>query len=103
MEKVKKTKKNKNKQYIIKPITLLIHDEDSVRFHVQQDDYFGTMATIISLLKQEIKKCPLEKREQINKTFKNLEHDLMFLQKNYQIKPKRNQKKRTPKGKLNNQ
>jgi len=96
-------KNKKSRKYIIKPLTLIIHDEDSVRFHVQNDDYFGTIATIISLLKQEIKNCPADKRGQMTKIFQNLEKDLMFLQTNYQIKPKISQKKTKPKGRLKSQ
>lgn len=92
-----------NKNYKIKSLTLTLHDESSVRFHVKNDDYFGTIATIISLLKQETNNCHLKNQTKINTAFKNLEKDLMFLQKNYQINPKTNQKKTKPPGKLQSQ
>ncbi len=63
-------------------------DEDSVRFHVQNDDYFGTIATVISLIRQKIaKECPRDAL--LKKSLNNLEKDLMFLQKNYQISRKK--------------
>lgn len=77
-----------SKNYQLKPLTLILHDEASVKFHVKNDDYFGTIATIISLLKQALKNCNLKNKSQINLAFKNLEKDLMFLQRNYEIKAK---------------
>jgi len=76
------------KKYDIKPLILLLRDEDSVRFHVKNDDYFGTIATIISLIKQKTKKeCP--NNPLLEKALNNLETDLMFLQKNYKITKKK--------------
>jgi hypothetical protein len=52
----------------------------SIKFHIESDDYFGTIATVLSLIKQT--------PENINKhikSFDKLEKDLMFLQKNYKI------------------
>jgi hypothetical protein len=52
----------------------------SVKFHIKSDDYFGTVATVLSLIKQT--------PEYINKHIKSLnklEKDLMFLQKEYKI------------------
>jgi len=73
--------------YQIKPLILLMRDEDSVRFHVKNDDYFGTIATVISLIRQKLKK---EKRpnDLAAQALSNLEKDLMFLQKNYRIDSK---------------
>lgn len=73
--------------YQIKPLILLMRDEDSVRFHVKNDDYFGTIATVISLIRQKLKK---EKRpnDLAVQALNNLEKDLMFLQKNYRIDSK---------------
>lgn len=96
-------KKTKNKNYQIKPVTLIIHDEASVKFHVKNDDYFGTIATILSLIKQDYKKPGITNRAQALKTLGQLEKDLLFLQRNYQIKAKTNQKKTTPKGRLQSQ
>jgi hypothetical protein len=46
----------------------------SVKFHIKSNDYFGTIATVLSLIKQT--------PEYINKHIKSLnklEKDLMFL------------------------
>lgn len=53
--------------------------QKSVKFHVESDDYFGTLATILSLLRQT---SSIGKGSKI---LKRLEKDLMFLQKNYRI------------------
>lgn len=88
------------KKYKITPLLWCVRDEASVKFHVENDDYFGTIATILNLLKQQIKKSGYPETATLNKILKNLESDLLHLQKNYQIKPKSKKKKRTPKGKL---
>lgn len=71
--------------YDIKPIVWLVKDQKSVKFHVQNDDYFGTMATVLGLLKQEIYKKDNNSTEKIKKTFTNMEKDFMWLQNNYKI------------------
>lgn len=91
------------KKYQIKPLVWLVKDEASVKFHVKSNDYFGTIATILNLLKQQIKKNDGQRASVLKKTLKNLEKDLLFLQKNYQISPKTKNKKTTPNGKLINQ
>lgn len=53
--------------------------QKSVKFHVESDDYFGTLATILGLLRQT------SNIGKGNKILKRLEKDLMFLQKNYRI------------------
>ncbi len=88
------------KKYKITPLVWCVRDEASVKFHVENKDYFGTIATILSLIKQEIKKDSGPKTATLNKILKNLETDLLYLQKNYQIKPKSKKKNKTPKGKL---
>jgi len=78
------TPKKKNKKYKITPLTWLIKDEASVKFHVQSDDYFGTLATILSLIKQQIKKDGRPKADALI-SLDNLEKDLLLLQKKYYI------------------
>ena len=73
------------KKYHITPIIHLLKDEVSVKFHIKSADYFGTIATVLDLLKQRIKKDGRADAV-LNKTLKNLADDLMFLQKNYEIK-----------------
>ncbi len=97
------------KKYQLTPILHLLKDEASVKFHVQSDDYFGTIATVLNLLKQQIKKDGCDNAAVLNKTLDNLEKDLMFLQKNYeinlrpQISPRMKNKNSKPKGKLKSQ
>jgi len=88
------------KKYQITPLVWLVRDEASVKFHVASDDYFGTIATILNLIKQQIKKGGAPDAAALNRILKNLEKDLLYLQNNYQIKPKSKKKKITPKGKL---
>lgn len=91
------------KKYKITPLVWCVRDEASVKFHVENDDYFGTIAAVLSLVKQRIKKDSRPEAATLEKILKNLEKELMYLQKNYQINPKINDKKRIPKGKLTNQ
>lgn len=92
-----------SKKYEIKPLFLLVRDEKSAKFHIKNDDYFGTIATILNLIKYEIKKNGLTNKDVLNKTLDNLNKDLVFLQKNYQINPKIKNKNITPNGKLKSQ
>ena len=91
------------KKYQIKNLVWLVKDEASTRFHVEQDDYFGTIATILSLLKQKIKENPATLAPDFLTTLNNLEKDLIWLQNNYQIKPRTKKKNRMPKGKDSSQ
>ena len=99
----------KPKKYKITPLIRLIKDEAGVKFHIKSDDYFGTIATVLSLLKQQIKKNGVKNAALFRKTFSDLENDLLFLQKNYQIScrgqinPKTKNKNKTPNGKLRSQ
>lgn len=97
----------KNNNYNIKPFTKIIKDAASVKFHVDNDDYFGTAATLVRLiseqLSEQIKKAPTHDKALINKAFKNLEKDLILLQKNYQITAKQKANHKLDKGKLKSQ
>lgn len=71
---------------------LVIHDKEdralrkkNIKFHIESDDYFGTLATVIDLIRQEKEK--IEKRQ--NKILKDLKDDLVYLQKNYKITKKK--------------
>ncbi len=90
------------RKYKIKKLFWLVKDEASTRFHVEQDDYFGTIATILSLLKQKLQKNPTDNPD-FQETLKRLEEDLLWLQKNYQIKPRIRKKNKIPKGKEKSQ
>jgi len=91
------------KKYKITPLVWLVQDEASVKFHVASDDYCGTIATVLSLLEQQIKKDGVKNTVLLAKTIRNLKKDLLYLQKNYQIRPKAKNKKITPKGRLKSQ
>lgn len=100
------------RKYQISATSWLIRDEASVKFHIESGDYFGTIATVLNLLKQKIKKDSCNNKAILQKTLKNLEKDLIFLQKNYQInlksslaynKPRTKKKNIIPKGRLTNQ
>lgn len=52
----------------------------SVKFHIKSADYFGTLATVLSLIKQT-PECIDKHTKSLNK----LENDLLFLQKEYKI------------------
>jgi len=90
-------------KYKIKPLILLLRDEASVKFHVASADYFGTMAAVLELMSDDIKKGGQENKAVLFKTILSLKKDLLFLQKNYQIKPKTKKRNITPKGKLKSQ
>jgi len=92
-----------SKNYNLKNIILLIRDKTSVKYHVSQDDYFGTIATIIALIKQKIEKNPADYTPDFKKTLTNIEKDLVWLQENYQIIPRIKKKKIIPKGREKNQ
>ncbi|NCB20463.1 MAG: hypothetical protein EOM88_00870 [Clostridia bacterium] len=98
--------KIKNYQLQVQNLKLL-RDAGSVRFHVDNNDYFATIATVLKLLEKNlseaIKNIPKAEKRLIKKTFKNLETDLMILQNNYQIKIIQNKGKTEAKGKLRSQ
>jgi len=55
----------------------------SLKFHINSSDYFGTLATILSLVRQTIgNKKSIDNNI---KTLDNIEKDLMYLQQNYKI------------------
>ena len=98
-----------NKRYQMTPRLYLLRDEASVKFHIQSGDYFGTIATVLDLIEQQIKKDGRSDAAVLNKTLKNLKDDLMFLQENYKIKrrpqisPRMKNRKSKPKGRLKSQ
>jgi len=62
--------------------------KESVKFHVESDDYFGTVATLVGLLRQTIHSK--EHRRANIKTLEQLMVDLKFLRKEYQISSRQN-------------
>jgi len=59
----------------------------SIKSHVRYDDYFGTLATVISLIHQKFS----EQEKYIN-SLKRIEDDLMFLQTSYEINKRKDKK-----------
>lgn len=57
--------------------------QKSVKFHILSEDYFGTLATICSLINQNLRLNKVNKNE--CRLLLNLEKDLLFLQKKYKI------------------
>lgn len=98
----------KTKTYQLQPQSIkLLRDADSIRFHVDNNDYFATVATILKLLDKHLseamKSIPQDEKKLIKKTFRSLETDLMILQNNYQIKTNQNKGKTEANDKLKSQ
>jgi len=55
----------------------------SLRFHIKSQDYFGTLATVLSLSKQNLEAGANKK--QIAKVLEYAEEQLVYLQENYKI------------------
>ena len=98
---------NNDKNYHINSRPRTLRDAESVDFHVNNNDYFGSAATLIRLIRQnlneEIKKTPRKDWAPIETAFKNLEQDLMILQQDYHIKANIKSAKADDKGKLKSQ
>ncbi|HPT08476.1 MAG TPA: hypothetical protein PLE28_02155 [bacterium] len=73
------------KDYKIKTHTLKVKDKQSVNWHIKQNDYFGTLATIINLINQDY---ILDNKKELQKILKSLNKDLIYLQKNFIINKK---------------
>jgi hypothetical protein len=54
-----------------------------IEFHIKMGDYFGTLATVLDLLRQR-----LVDKEEEERILKNLTADLLYLQKRFKITPK---------------
>jgi len=54
--------------------------------HIEQDDYFGTLATVLNMARQTLEKDMRGPKKSWHiKLLQSLENDLMFLQENYKI------------------
>lgn len=61
-------------------------DSDSIKslnFHIKSQDYFGTLATVLSLGRQNLEAGGNKK--QIAKVLEHVEEQLAYLQENYKI------------------
>ncbi len=60
----------------------------NLEFHIRSDDYFGTLATVLSTLQQVAEKNRQEMNlmyDKQNKQLQDLKSDLMWLQENYKV------------------
>ena len=71
------------KNYSIKKNILKVRDKKSVNWHIKQNDYFGTLATIVNLINQDY---ILNNKKELQKILKSLGKDLNYLQRNFIIK-----------------
>jgi hypothetical protein len=89
------------KRYQIKRLFWLVKDRESIKFHIEAADYFGTLAAVLSHLEQKPELIGHPALTEIKK-------DLLILQRDYKIvslneRESTKKEKRTPKGKLNSQ
>lgn len=61
-------------------------NKEKVKFHVKNDDYFGTLATVLDLVRQNLN--PFNQKKE-KSTLEGAVKDLMHLQKNYRIVDKK--------------
>lgn len=57
--------------------------KESLFFHIKSDDYFGTLATVLDLMRQDILKQGFLKTQA--KTLNRIKKDLLLLQKDFRI------------------
>ena len=62
--------------------TVFYMNKKNLQFHIKSDDYFGTLATVIDLVKQNLNPF---KQKQEKKTLEDKVKELIYLQKNYRI------------------
>ena len=56
--------------------------EASIQFHIEENDYFGTVATVIDLVSQDLRR---EGHQNTAETLDRLRDGLMYLQLGYRI------------------
>jgi len=57
-------------------------NKNNLEFHIESDDYFGTLATVLSLHEQNLLKY---EEFRVSEMLKNKVDELVYLQKNYKI------------------
>jgi len=57
-------------------------DEKSLQFHIKENDYFGTLATVLDLVSQDLRRKGLHSNAEI---LSRLRDRLMYLQQGYRI------------------
>lgn len=73
------------KKYQLTNKKMLLRDKAGVDWHVKQNDYFGTLATIVNLINQD---HILNNKTETKKILRSLSKDLSYLQKKFIIVPK---------------
>jgi hypothetical protein len=56
--------------------------EESLQFHIEQNDYFGTLATVIDLVSQDLQKNGQHRNAEI---LQRLRDNLVYLQRSHRI------------------
>jgi len=65
---------------------LLSMNEERLQFHLETDDYFGTLATVLDLMKQTVDREGYKKDN--DALLEKLRDDLVYLQTHYSIVPR---------------
>ena len=58
-------------------------DEKSLQFHIKENDYFGTVATVLDLVSQDLRRKGHQSNAEI---LSRLRDDLVYLQGRYHIR-----------------
>jgi hypothetical protein len=56
--------------------------EESLQFHIEKNDFFGTVATVLDLLRQDLARRRYHRHAE---TLTRLRDDLMYLQRSHRI------------------
>jgi len=66
-------------------LTLRNMDPEKIQFHVESDDYFATLATVLNIHAEQLENPKWGKGIDHPEKLRGLMDDLMFLQENYKI------------------
>ncbi len=92
------------KKYHFKINNYILSDIKGVKFHVKSSDYFATLASVLSIIREKIENTyNIKEKKLIEKILKNLIEDCLYLQNNYSITAKNKNKSQRPKGIVKNQ
>ena len=64
--------------------------EASIQFHIEKNDFFGTLATVIDLVSQDLQKNGQNRNAEI---FQRLRDNLVYLQRSHRIAKLRDKRK----------
>ena len=57
-------------------------DQESLQFHIEHNDYFGTLATVLDLVSQDLAKQGYDRHEG---TLRRLRDNLLYLQHSHRL------------------